>query len=230
MSDPISELRKAAIATPRNSPDRTLLDLNLLPERHRGKRISLVKILPYFLILALVGLLFPAFSQLQSTQVELRTREIELDEIQVALASYEPLMAEIEGLQTRIDTAQARIQVIQDSYEHIQFKSTRWSRYLEMVLLITPGNILINSLDQEEVQIILNGYALNHNDVLELQDDLEATGEFHQVSIDFLARVPVETLNLDSPPEADPEEDEPPDYFGFQLTMTLPELDTGGQP
>ena len=231
MADPINQLRSVARQTPRNSPDRSLLDLNILPERHRRKKVSLVKILPFILILILFALLYPSYTQLQSTQNLLQMRESELDQVQAALASYDPLVAEIEGLQSRLEMAQSRIRLILESYDNIQIETTRWSPFLELIVDLIPEGVILSKIDQQENQITFTGFALEHGWVLEFRDELAATGEFNQVQVDFLARVPAETLEGTPSTDEGPEEEEiPVDVFSFQISSFLPEGYPGGQP
>lgn len=122
-----------------------------------------------FLCLAAVGFTFWQAAQAKAdTQEEMALVDGQLQQLNAQSAKVQSLTQEIEGLKSQ---SQAFVEVLQT-------KIKPWSAILEEISDLTPPGLQINSFEQTDNTVLVNGYAKNFNDVNDLMINLQASPLF----------------------------------------------------
>lgn len=183
----------------------SMLDLNILPKRHRRRGVPLGSILRGALLLALLILMVPANERGITVQAALSLQQEQLDAAQAALDSYIPLIDEIDLLESDLEAARARIEQIVASYVNVQLDAPTWSALLREIRTAVPADSAIVNIAQAEDVITVSGLSEAYQSPLQMAEDLEQTGLFTLVSVDAIS-----SLTLDETIEAAPAEESEP--------------------
>lgn len=169
-----------------------LFDLNILPQRYRRKRIKLAVVGMWLLFLVLLGLLYPTGIMALKAQALFQSSKIDLAQVQTTLDNYKSATNELEELEAEIEGVyQLRDQII-ESYQGIDFQSTKWSTTLFLIDEIAPEGITWTLISQQGNEIQLKGVSQNYSIVLELVDILQDLDELQTVQIDTIDQVIIE--------------------------------------
>ena len=169
-----------------------LFDINILPQRFRRKKISVGIVLPWLLFLVLLGLLYPSGIMALKSQAFFNQSEIELAQVQTTLDSYQSAANELEELEAEIEEMyQFRDQII-ESYQGINFQSTKWSGTLFLIDENAPEGITWTLISQQGNEIRLEGISLSYSTILELGEILQGLDGIQNVQIDTIDQVIIE--------------------------------------
>jgi Tfp pilus assembly protein PilN len=223
MEEPTTQVSPEPKLSPPLHGTRELFDINILPERYRRRRLSLMVLLPWLLLIILLGTIYPTYQLAVNSQAGFREKRQELAEAQAALEIYQSNNQERDDLQTQIDTSSAQRDAIIQSLGGLQLSSSKWSPTLFQIESQIPGGIRLSGLSQQGETIRLNGTADQYELVINLLDSLLALDNLKHVGIDSIERVELE--NMPTPvPEVEGDSDlsppEEPTYFRFTILAT----------
>ena len=171
-----------------------LFDINILPQRYRRKRIRLVSILPWFLFIVLLGLLYFSGILALEAQAQFKRSQIDLAQVQSALESYQSSAEQVEFLENEIEAAYQLRDQITDSYQGIDLSGTNWSDTLFIIKGIIPEGVSLTLVAQQENQILLQGSSNSYSIILDLVDNLNGLDAVQSVRIESVTRIIEEEL------------------------------------
>lgn len=169
--------------------DPVLLDLNILPERYRRKKIKPLMVLPWVLWIALIGLVYPMIMNLIQAQGTFQETKTEFLTTQATVEAYQPLTAELDALQAQIDEANQTVDNIKSSYQDIHIDSRHWSEILTLIKENTPQGTELTNVIQNGDQIAVEGYAKSYQMVLDMDGLLKKVEAFSKVELQAINRV-----------------------------------------
>jgi len=222
MDDPNQILGNAPPQSNLLSSSLDIFDLNLLPQRYQPRRIRLVAVLPWLLLLVLLAALYPSYNLAQAAHSDFKRVESEVAVLQSALESYQSAETELIGIQEQIDLALEQRDLILASYQGIDLQGSNWSPGLRQIVNIVPDNISWTTVVQQDEEIILEGIAGGYETVLDFQSRLNGLDSFSAVRIDSIEQI------VDDPAEFTVVTDEdgqvlpaPPAAYTFLITISL---------
>lgn len=196
-----------------------LFDLNILPQRYRRKRIKLAVVGMWLLFLVLLGLLYPSGIMALKAQAFFNQSKIELAQVQTTLDSYQSVANELEELEAEIEGMyQFRDEII-ESYQGIDFQSTKWSGTLFLVDENAPEGITWTLISQQGNEIRLDGVSQNYSTILELVDILQNLDEIQSVQIDTIDQVIIEESGAVMPEGGEDTQALPTPYSSYTFTI-----------
>lgn len=209
--------------------NRSVLDINILPDRYRRKKIRLLSILPWLLLAILLALLYPAVFQALQAEEEFQESSQAYQAIQATVENYTSLENEIETLESDLEAANQQLESFSASYSDFQLQSTNRSEQLDLILSAKPPGITLGNLVQQGGEIILEGSADAYQLPLEMVETLQSLERFSIVELNAIQVVISEQAG--STPVPSEEEQPPPTptaVYTFQISIRSG--DEEGQP
>ena len=193
------------------------LDLDFLPERYRPRRLTLRSLRPALFVLGFALLLIPLGRYWGEARLQLAAVEASLTQVQANLQGYQPLAEERAGLEARIASAQAASAEIQIAYDSVDIQDITWNRLLSRALSVRPEGVEVVRLSQEEVELVLEGLAAQHDQPSAYAEALAGLGDFSEVVLRSVTRL--EPL---PDPELPAEAEAPVVVYYFEISAFLP--------
>lgn len=187
-----------------NAPGSDLIDLNILPEKYRRRRLRLASVLPWLLAVAVILVLVPNYQRLTQANAQIAILEANLATVQEALSIRNPAGVEVKQLKATLDEALARIDEIEGAYEAVAPEQTAWAGTLRAIEEAIPEGVDLTSLSQTDRQITLAGTASDQNKVQVLKANLENSGFFSTVTIQSMMALPTPTPTPTTTPAPTP--------------------------
>ena len=170
------------------------IDLNILPERYRPRRLTGLMAALIILAVALAMGLIPAYSLLQTERARTLSVQARLAQAEATLAQIQVNAAALEEVEQQIAQVQAEIAQLQAEYQALsQWQADRSSGITSVVFALLPG-IRLTGITQQESFLTIQGEAGSQALVLDYARALQATGEFRNVRI--LSMVNTDPLGL----------------------------------
>lgn len=195
-----------------------LLDLNLLPARHRPRRLSLADIAPWVASLGLALLVLPIFNRFQEVNRSYQALQFELASQQRILAGESEAQKGIEAMESELNAVQLELDALAASYETFRIQDVAWNSVLSAVAAELPHDTSLIRIDQNGSQIRVRGESAEHQLVLVYSDRLAALPDVIDISIVRIERTT-------APPSEDAGQDgEPPAQrtgFEFEFLLTM---------
>lgn len=210
------------------------LNINFLPERHRGRRLRFAPLRPWLMLLSFALLLIPSWRLYRAQAARFRQVESELAAVSTALEGYQPLADERSRLERRIAQAEAELAEIEDAYDIVDIQLQSWSVLLPQILAAAPKGVEVTSLSQSGLEITIEGLAQSETLPAGYLDRLEALQAFAGVTIQQVTRIvlqeqaelePTASANETAESEAADEgsaSDAQPAIFSFEIRLELP--------
>lgn len=195
-----------------------LLDLNLLPEQYRRRKLSFRIIRPWLLMLAFAFLLAPTTKILVDANAEVAHLEYELNRAQDALEQFSDVSAEREALVTRLEEALTQAERIEEAYQSVAIQHIDWSEVLNSVVRAVPSGVELTDVTQYADEFVLTGVTDNYLLPLTYADRLRATGLFVSVTLEAVDRL--DPVEISDEIEAEPT---PQPRFQFEIALGLEE-------
>lgn len=173
---------------------RDLFDINILPDRFRRKKLSLVSILPWVILAVLLGTIYPTYQLAIQEQSTFRENRLALSRVQAELDFYQTNSEEQEDLQNQIDEALAQKDAIIISFGGLKFSAFKWSPTLVQIDQLLPEGVSWVQISQQDEFIQLDGYSAEYQGVINLLDSLK--------SLDSLGSVEISSIEQMDPEEA----------------------------
>jgi hypothetical protein len=193
------------------------LDLDFLPERYRPRRLTLRSLRPALFVLGFALLLIPLGRFWGQARLQLAAMEGSLTQVQADLQGYQPLAEERAGLEARIASAQAASSEIQIAYDSVDIQDITWNRLLSRALSVRPQGVVVVRLSQEEVELVLEGLAAQHDQPSGYAEALAGLGDFAEVVLRSVIKL--ETV---PDPELPAEAEAPEVLYFFEISVFLP--------
>ena len=194
-----------------------MIDVNILPERYRRRKVSLVSSRPWLFALAYMLLLIPAVKLSSNGATWLREVEADLAGVQTALAEYRPLAEEKADLEARIAEARNQISQVEIASQSATIQTIVWSDVLRLITGQAPAGADLTILDQSETGVVIVGVTDDHRLALRYADELSGMGVFSSVTVESLVKI--------SPPEPEAgdeaAEQVPSQQYEFEISLEL---------
>ena len=166
-----------------------LVDLNILPDRYRRRRLGPRTVLPWILLLVLLGLLYPVGNNFLQTQQAFRDKQQELDQVQTAFDNYLPVEERLAILEAEIEAAEIKAEEIRAQYSEIDLELTSWSYILFSIVEKLPPGVKVSAYLQSGREIQLQGTADTYQQVLDLEEAMQTINPVHGVQIDSILKL-----------------------------------------
>ncbi|HID90115.1 MAG TPA: hypothetical protein EYH27_04135 [Anaerolineales bacterium] len=170
------------------------IDLDILPERYRPRRLTAVMALFIILAMALVMGLAPAISALRVERARTLSVQARLAQVETALAQVQVNKSSLEEMEQQIAQVQAEIDQLQAEYQALsRWQADRSSGITSAVFSLLPG-VRLTGITQEDRFLTIRGEAGSQALVLDYARALQASGEFRNVRI--LSMVDTDPLGM----------------------------------
>jgi len=193
-----------------------MIDLNILPERYRKRKLTLTAARPWMFLLAYALLLIPIIRLFTEANLELKRVESDLASVQSSLAEYRPLAEEKEAIKAQIEEVIRQAGEIESATQSATIQEIVWSNVLNDILRIAPDGVEIAIVDISGHEMVIMGVAENHWLPISLADDLLESGLFTSVIVNALVQ-----LNPPDPSAGETIEPAPPPEYEFEITLIL---------
>jgi len=214
------------------------LDLNLLPVRHRPRRLTLGSALTWLLLLALLILLVPAWTWFARTTDAYRRTAEEGERLRQAVAADAGTNADLDTLATRVADTSDQAAQLEAALESLGIRRVLWSDTLALLIEQTPDGITYSSLTDEGGSIRVEGLSPDELAPLVLVRNLTSTEAFETVRLEALDRVQSDaeepsatptrqpTPRAGATPSPTPTAAETEPRFSFVLILVVPGAST----
>lgn len=166
-----------------------LFDINILPQRFLERKFTLISVIPWLILLFLMGSIYPAAQYALEAQKIFQEKQSELIKTRANLEINQSNTSALAAIQEEIDSANLRRDEILESYGGIQLKGTAWSDTLNQINLITPEGLSWVLLSQKENEIQLEGYTNSYQVVIDLNAELNQLDGLENAEIVSLVQV-----------------------------------------
>jgi Tfp pilus assembly protein PilN len=174
------------------SKQANMLDLNILPDRYRRRRLSLRTLRLWFIMLAFAGLIYPSYVIYSQADEALKRQEMKLAGIQMVLDEYEPLVEEKDALLAQIEEVENQSLEIESVAENAVIQEKLWSEILESIVNIIPEGVDLVSIKQRDNEVLVVGLADDRRLPPSFVDALLDSGIFGEVRIEYMVKEPPE--------------------------------------
>ncbi|MEJ2413462.1 MAG: PilN domain-containing protein [Anaerolineales bacterium] len=221
MEDPTTQPKQINNLLIRGTPD--LFDINILPARYQRKQLTFLMILPWLLLLILLGTLYPTYTIAVKTQDIFRQARLDFAQTQVKLDFFQSNTEELELLQTQIEEKTAERDQILESYSGLDLAPEDWSPTLFKIQAAVPKGIVLSFLSRQGDAYRLEGIASQYLLVSDLADDLAGIDALTDIEIDQIEQIAQENAPVlpDLPPTEAPENPETapaePTFYAFTI-------------
>ncbi len=166
-----------------------LFDINILPQRFLERKFTLISVIPWLILLFLMGSIYPAAQYALEAQKIFQEKQSELIKTRANLEINQSNTSALAAIQEEIDSANLRRDEILESYGGIQLKGTAWSDTLNQINLITPDGLSWVLLSQKDNEIQLEGYTNSYQVVIDLNAELNQLDGLENAEIVSLVQV-----------------------------------------
>ncbi len=193
------------------------IDINILPQVYRKRRLSLSALRPWLLMVAFALTLVPTLQFYSEASLELNRVEGSLEEVQAALDDYKPLAEEKSALEAKIEEALHQASEIESATESATIQEIVWSDILQNIIRIAPAGIELTVIDQLGYEVVIVGISEGHSLPMSYADDLMGSGLFTSLVVDSIVQIkeseaiPGESPTVESPP-----------VYEFEMSLILP--------
>lgn len=176
----------------RGHPARTdgLLDLNVLPQRHRRPRLRWAAAAPWLSLLGLIILLYPIFQWFTTTNQAFNLVARNLDRQSATQIAMRAPSGTEAALSTQIAQARDQAEALASVAETVNLQQVAWGDTLQFALDQAPAGATVLSVEQEDDNLVLSGDASTYQVPLAYAQRLRDSGRFLAVSVNVISRIP----------------------------------------
>ncbi|MDZ7843607.1 MAG: PilN domain-containing protein [Anaerolineales bacterium] len=204
---------------------RVLVDLNILPDRHRRGKINPIMILAFLFWAVLLGLLYPAGINFLQAQSDYTIIHGEFSQLKTEVDNYQSVDNRLETIQAEIENTHQQAEEIKSKYNAIKLNYASWSSLLFSIVESFPPGVEIQEINQSGTQVELEGSAASYDRVLILRDDLIGLGSFPIVQIKSIQFLTEQEFPAGEETPVEISED-----FPYLFRITLNTQEEGSQP
>ncbi len=185
-------------------PPASRLDLNLLPTRHRPRRLTLGSVLTWVLLLALLILLAPAWVWFTRTTDAYRRTADEGEMLRQGVTAGAGTNADLDALATGVADTSDQASQLEAALDSLGIRRVVWSDSLAVLLEQTPAGITYTDMSDQGGAIRVEGLSPDELAPLTLVQNLTSTGAFVVVRLEALDRVSADTEEPSPTPTRQP--------------------------
>ncbi|HLC01630.1 MAG TPA: PilN domain-containing protein [Anaerolineales bacterium] len=194
------------------------IDLNLLPERYRRRRLSFRGLRPWILTIGFSLMLVPSFKLLGQASANLKPLQEDSRQTLAELAGFREVSEERQALQKDYEDLISQTAQIEADYQSISIQQVLWGPMLKTVVGLVPGGVRLTSISQSVDEVTLEGEADSYMLPLDYADRLREGGQFSDVIVDSLRR-----LAPSNSTDGSTVEPQPAQGFSFEIRLLLQE-------
>ena len=194
------------------------IDLNLLPERYRRRRLSFRGLRPWILTIGFSLMLVPSFKLLGQASANLKPLQEDSRQTLAELAGFREVSEERQALQKDYEDLISQTAQIEADYQSISIQQVLWGPMLKTVVGLVPGGVRLTSISQSVDEVTLEGEADSYMLPLDYADRLREGGQFSDVIVDSLHR-----LAPSNSTDGSTVEPQPAQGFSFEIRLLLQE-------
>ena len=194
------------------------IDLNLLPERYRRRRLSFRGLRPWILTIGFSLMLVPSFKLLGQASANLKPLQEDSRQTLAELAGFREVSEERQALQKDYEDLISQTAQIEADYQSISIQQVLWGPMLKTVVGLVPGGVRLTSISQSVDEVTLEGEADAYMLPLDYADRLREGGQFSDVIVDSLRR-----LAPSNSTDGSTVEPQPAQGFSFEIRLLLQE-------
>jgi len=194
------------------------IDLNLLPERYRRRRLSFRGLRPWILTIGFSLMLVPSFKLLGQASANLKPLQEDSRQTLAELAGFREVSEERQALQKDYEDLISLTAQIEADYQSISIQQVLWGPMLKTVVGLVPGGVRLTSISQSVDEVTLEGEADSYMLPLDYADRLREGGQFSDVIVDSLRR-----LAPSNSTDGSTVEPQPAQGFSFEIRLLLQE-------
>jgi len=165
------------------------IDLNLLPERYRRRRLSFRGLRPWMLAVGFALMLVPSFKLLGQASANLKPLQEDSRRTLAELAGFRDISTERQALQKEYEEIVNQTGQIEADYVSLSIQQVTWGQLLTTVVGLVPGGVRLTSISQSVDEVTLEGEADAYMLPLDYADRLREGGQFSDVIVDSLRRL-----------------------------------------
>lgn len=169
--------------------DGSLLDLNLLPARHRRRPIQLADVAPLLATLGLLILLAPVISRFQEANQSFQRTQSELASQEQILEGRGELQSRVDQMEADLQQLTERVSAMRSSQETFQIQAVAWNEPLASIKRAVPAGTGIVRIEHHGGQIRLVGESDTHRAVFDYLKNLTGVEGVQSITIDRIERL-----------------------------------------
>lgn len=177
-------------------------------------------LLPWLLLLVLLGTIYPTYQLATKSQSSFREKRLDLARVQADLDFYQVNSQEAIDLQAQIDEALAEKDALINSFGGLKLSDQKWSPTLYQIDQLLPAGASWSQITQQGSTIYLDGTADEYQLVIDLLDALKSVEGLADVEINSIQQISPE----DAPDPQDSSADTPLPYAFTILATTAREV------
>lgn len=175
------------------------IDLNILPEQYRPRRVPASTIILWLVAIGFAFLLI-AFNFLSANiREDIIRLEADLQAAQEDLDTVSTPAPEVQELMNTLAQVQESASELQEAYPTIVAGRMDWAAVMAVISNYDPAQLTLTSITQADNQITLKGRATDNSAVFSYVDALEASGLFSRVDLRSVSKVPTPFATPTSP-------------------------------
>jgi hypothetical protein len=210
-------------STERSRPARAdgLLDINVLPQRHRKARLRWASVAPWLSLLGLIILVYPTFQWFVATNDEFGLVARDLAHMRSTQIALQTPSGTESALSTQIASVNDQTQGIRAAADSLNLQQIAWGETIQRALDLAPLGVDVSSVVQTEDQVEITGLASSYQIPLAYAQRLKDSGRFSDVSVSVVSRNP-EASPTPSSASPTPSTSAGQPSFTFRLSLLLP--------
>lgn len=176
----------------------TIIQMNILPERYRRRRIHPGAVLAVLLLLVQLLLLYPISTILSQEQSSFMKSKTAFQDLQAEVDSYNAPREQSTELEAELESVREELLVFEDSFSAQNFQNKAWSEYLNLVLEQIPAALDVENILLQDSTILVFGRSDSYTLPLVMVENLETQEKFSAARALSIQLIPPEEdpLNL----------------------------------
>lgn len=194
-----------------------LLDLNVLPQRYRRRRLAWASVAPWIALAGMLALVVPTYRWFSTTNETFNQIAGNLARQQATLVSMKGPSGTEEALQTQVAQVMDQAHAYQSLTRDVNLQQVAWGPTISGVLTKMPPGLEVDSIAQSGAVLTLDGTAFAYQLPLDYARTLDASGKFQSVQVKIIQRVNPTSTSLGPTPTPVSS-----GTFAFEITLVLP--------
>jgi Tfp pilus assembly protein PilN len=174
------------------------LDLNLLPDQYRGRRLRWWHLLLALVVVGAVISLVPHYLLLRQQQLATETVQAQRDQTLELINALDLDEDELSSLNQRIDEARARLTALEEEAAFLRTQKETLTPAIITAVERQTEEISLTALRQQADQLLVEGETNGQLQVLNYARALQESGTFTNVQIEVMREIepsdPLQTI------------------------------------
>jgi hypothetical protein len=179
-------------STGRTQPARAdgLLDLNVLPQRHRRPRLRWASVAPWLSLLGLLVLVYPTFQWFLATNQAYGAVAREVGHLQATQIALQAPSGTEAAMSTQISSVQDQAQQLRAAASMVNIQNVAWGQTVNFILGNAPAGLTVIGVAQNGDTLAVTGDASTYQVPLAYAQRLQASERFVSVTVAVINRKP----------------------------------------